>query len=452
MKLNEKNQIVWLPIEQLHPHPDNPRKNLGDLTELAESIKANGVLQNLTVVPWANQEGYTIIIGNRRHAASKLAGITELPCVVTYMSAEEQRTTMLCENIQRNDLTAYEQAQAFHQLAFDFNQSVQSISQRTGFSESTVRRRLKMAELDQSKLEEVSARQLSFEDLDELSRIEDIEKRNEVLEHIGTNNFDVNVKKALQEQEYKKRLPSLKKRIEELGLEEMKRSDMYSGEFDFLEKVDVCTYEESTELSAEAAFYVLEEWCRELKLYKKAPKIKKAKEDKKTKAQIEREKFIKSRQTELDKLAETFYELRRDYICDITMTKNNTEILARGAAWAAAFTVSRYSTVNSNEIDKILGISDEDKLSYDARLEERLLRSQNRKLIPAVIYRLFGDSENEKSHTYYSADFPAHKVNERLELIYKWLDLLGYAPSDEETAYLNGTHKLFIDDMKESEK
>ncbi|MBR4295725.1 MAG: ParB/RepB/Spo0J family partition protein [Clostridia bacterium] len=452
MENSGKNKIVWLSIEQLHAHPDNPRKDLGDLTELAESIKANGILQNLTVVPWASQEGYTVIIGHRRHAAAQLAGLTELPCVVTYMTAEEQHTTMLCENVQRRDLTAYEQAQAFHQLAFDFNQSVQSISQRTGFSESTVRRRLKMAELDQSKLEEVSARQLSFEDLDELSRIEDIEKRNEVLEHIGTNNFDVNVKKALQEQEYKKRLPSLKKRIKELGLEEMKRSDMYSGEFDFLETVDVCTYEESTELSAEAAFYVLEEWLRELKLYKKAPKIKKAKEDKKTKAQMEREKFIKSRQTELDKLAETFYELRRDYICDITMTKNNTEILARGAAWAAAFTASRYSTVNSNEIDKILGISDEDKLSYDARFEERLLRSQNRKLIPAVIYLLFGDRKDEKSHTYYSADFPAHKVNERLELIYKWLGLLGYAPSDEETAYLNGTHKLFIDDMEESEK
>lgn len=47
----EQNQVVLLPINELHPHPDNPRKDLGDLTELADSIKANGILQNLTVVP-----------------------------------------------------------------------------------------------------------------------------------------------------------------------------------------------------------------------------------------------------------------------------------------------------------------------------------------------------------------------------------------------------------------
>ena len=106
--------LVYIPIEQLYPHPDNPRKDLGDLTELADSIKANGVLQNLTVVPrtvtgeitgetW--QKGYTVVIGHRRLAASKLAGLKELPCVITDMDLRSQVQTMLMENIQRADLT-----------------------------------------------------------------------------------------------------------------------------------------------------------------------------------------------------------------------------------------------------------------------------------------------------------------------------------------------------------
>ena len=64
--------LVMLSVDKLYPHPDNPRKNLGDLTELSESIKAKGVMQNLTVVPRAERDGtYTIIIGHRRHGAAK---------------------------------------------------------------------------------------------------------------------------------------------------------------------------------------------------------------------------------------------------------------------------------------------------------------------------------------------------------------------------------------------
>ena len=120
--------------------------------ELAESIKANGVLQNLTVVPnmvtgeisgetW--QRGYKVIIGHRRLAAAKLAGLTEVPCVVTEMTPQEQVATMLLENMQRSDLTVYEQAQGF-QMMLNMGETVETVSQKTGFSQSTVRRRVKL--------------------------------------------------------------------------------------------------------------------------------------------------------------------------------------------------------------------------------------------------------------------------------------------------------------------
>lgn len=74
----EVKGIVTIGLEHIHPHPDNPRKDLGDLTELAESIKKNGIMQNLTVIPKEGEPGeYITIIGHRRSAAAKLAGVTE---------------------------------------------------------------------------------------------------------------------------------------------------------------------------------------------------------------------------------------------------------------------------------------------------------------------------------------------------------------------------------------
>lgn len=146
--------VTMIPVARLHPHPDNPRKDLGDITELTASIKANGVLQNLTVVPRANPDvnyeelcrqyyadpteenrtklnqfrntdGYTVIIGHRRLAAAKAAGLMELPCIVVEdMTLEEQISTMMTENMQRSDLTVYEEAEGF-QMMMDFGNSVE---------------------------------------------------------------------------------------------------------------------------------------------------------------------------------------------------------------------------------------------------------------------------------------------------------------------------------------
>ena len=133
-------ELVFLSVDKLIPHEKNPRKNLGDLTELSESIKAKGVMQNLTVVP-GEGDTYKIVIGHRRHAAGKLAGLEVLPCVIENMTEAEQVATMLLENIQRSELTVYEQAQGF-QMMIDLGETPESIAELTGFSNSTVRRRL----------------------------------------------------------------------------------------------------------------------------------------------------------------------------------------------------------------------------------------------------------------------------------------------------------------------
>ena len=153
-------EITNISCWRLHPHADNPRKAPGDLTELAPSIKENGIFQNLTVIPghylnsreyiakcvdeggdaaaaaaaWTpkavwSSEDYTIIIGHRRAEAAQQAGLYELPCAIVEMDEREQMQTMMIENMQRSDLTVYEQAQGF-QMMMDFGQTVEQIRPR----------------------------------------------------------------------------------------------------------------------------------------------------------------------------------------------------------------------------------------------------------------------------------------------------------------------------------
>ncbi len=158
-------QIEYISIEKLHPHEDNPRKDLGDISELTESIKANGILQNLTVVPCTGlyYGDYTVIIGHRRLAAAKAAGLTELPCIIAEMDMKEQLATMLLENMQRSDLTVYEQAQGI-QMMLDLGETVESVAEKTGFSESTIRRRVRLTTLDANAFKAAEGRQVTMAD------------------------------------------------------------------------------------------------------------------------------------------------------------------------------------------------------------------------------------------------------------------------------------------------
>ena len=203
--LSENATIIYIPVNEITAHPNNPRKDLGDLTELSESIRKNGVLQNLTVVPNVGENsGYTAVIGHRRLEASKMAGLEAVPCVISHLTEQEQVRTMLMENMQRSDLTVYEQAQGF-QMMMDLGDTAEAIADKTGFSASTVRRRLKLLELDKEKFAAASERGATLMDFAALDGIDDIKTRNKVLEHVGTANFKYELKKTIDKQEDDKR-------------------------------------------------------------------------------------------------------------------------------------------------------------------------------------------------------------------------------------------------------
>ena len=188
MKEKTKSSIVYLNRSQLEPHSDNPRKDLGDLEELRESIREHGIMQNLTVIPTDDTlEHFRILIGHRRFAASE-GILTELPCVIAEgLSDREQVGIMLCENIQRSDLTYIEQARGF-QMMLDLGDTVETIADKTGFSEKTIKARLEINKLDEETLGEASERfQLSIADFMKLSKVKDVEKRNEILESVDSS-------------------------------------------------------------------------------------------------------------------------------------------------------------------------------------------------------------------------------------------------------------------------
>lgn len=181
--MKDNNKIVMIPRSLLTPHPDNPRKDLGDLTELRESIREHGIMQNLTVVPETEEQGdgYRILIGHRRFAASE-GVLDELPCVVAKgLTDREQVGIMLCENMQRSDLTYLEQAHGF-QMMMDLGDTIETISEKTGFSKATIKHRIAITELDQSALDEAKKWfQPTITDFILLEKVKDLELRNEIL-------------------------------------------------------------------------------------------------------------------------------------------------------------------------------------------------------------------------------------------------------------------------------
>lgn len=204
-KQEKESGITNIPVSEIMPHPDNPRKDYGDLTELTASVKAKGIKQNLVLVP-ADNGGYYALMGNRRLEAAKRAGLKEVPCTFEYgLSLKEQIGAMLLENMQRKDLKPIEEVQGF-QMIIDKGGTVDFISEVTGFSKSTIYRRVKpLKEYGQKKVAKAFERGATFSDFEKLDSISDPEKRQEVADKIGTNNFNFAYENACREEENQKK-------------------------------------------------------------------------------------------------------------------------------------------------------------------------------------------------------------------------------------------------------
>lgn len=125
-----------VPIDQVDPNPDQPRQAMGDLTELIASVSEKGIIEPLVV----RQRGprYQIIAGERRYHAAVQAGLHELPVVIRDVDDTEMLELALVENIQRKDLTAFEEAEALTSLAQRCGYTHEDLAKRLGKSRTAV--------------------------------------------------------------------------------------------------------------------------------------------------------------------------------------------------------------------------------------------------------------------------------------------------------------------------
>jgi ParB family chromosome partitioning protein len=465
----EKSSIVMLPVHTLHPHPDNPRKVVGNVDELAESIRANGVLQNLTVVPYVSpRDGetikglYTVIIGHRRLAAAKQAGLDELPCVIVEMSEKDQLSTMLTENMQRVDLTVYEQAQGF-QMMLDLGDSLEEIAGKSGFSKTTVRKRLEMAKLDSETLKKVSSRQLSLTDFDELAKIDDIETRNKVLGSIGTANFKNEMQNALKDQQLKQKLEEWLRVIRTFAEEDPnaqnKNNLRYYQSFDRWH----LTTEAKAPEDAETVRYFYRVGTADIVLYKERDM---AQEEANKAAREERQRKAEEIRLRYEDINNRHFDLRFDFVKSLTKSACK-ENWARICGYVAdtIFQVTERSGYSRDKIEldylaELLGIViDRDDLTGDDRLTDfpgvrSATEAFPEKTMLGIAY-ILADSE---SNGYWRKVWNVgdyiyqHCENARLDMLYELLSDLGYEMSDEEKEMQSGDHRIFLPGGDECEE
>ena len=438
--------ITMLPITCLYPHPDNPRKNLGDLSELADSIQKNGIMQNLTVVPKGESE-YTVIIGHRRLSAAKQAGLTAVPCAITEMSPTDQVATMLLENVQRVELTPFEQMKGFQQL-LDLGETVETISQKTGFSASTVRRRIKLTELDEKKLAEAMTRQVSLTDLAKLEEIRNKKDRDACLAVAGTEDFERTVRAAILDQKAKDNKKPALAELDKIATKVDKRPHGYNyvGWFRF------SNYEPGEFLKRlkdkKDLIYIVDKTYAEVYQKEQNPKNQ---TKKKTKAQLAREKDIRDRVHALEDAEERAYELRKAFVESYeVLAGKELEVLrscARVLVKGTIYTLYIYPT----DLFKFCKGLNQDG-DVNEKLESLLESGEGAGLVKYIFAAFEQYDHYHKFHTIAANGYPKHNLSGRMDLLYEFLLSLGYRKNDEEEQLIKGTHPAFIFNDPESEE
>ena len=176
------NSIVELNLDELRPNPYQPRKKFDEeaLNELAASIKEHGVFQPIIVKKTI--KGYDIVAGERRFRASKKAGLTTIPAIIEEFSDEEMMQISLLENLQREDLTAIEEAKAYKAIIEASNITQDELARRVGKSRSHITNMLGLLKLPTNVQDLVLYNKISMGHARVLSKLEDIDKINELAE------------------------------------------------------------------------------------------------------------------------------------------------------------------------------------------------------------------------------------------------------------------------------
>ena len=219
----EKEEVVEIEIDKIKPNPFQPRKHFDQaaLEELAESIRMNGVLQPIIVKKIA--DGYMLVTGERRSKASKMAGFMTVPAIIRDYNNQYLAELALLENIQREDLTIVEEAQAYQNAIDSLNLTHLELAQKIGKSRSYVSNTLGILSLPESVFADINTGNISMGHARALSKLKDVNRIKAIASLIVENRLNVREIEALVRKEKKKHeiirqevTPDFKKKLTEV--------------------------------------------------------------------------------------------------------------------------------------------------------------------------------------------------------------------------------------------
>ncbi len=209
----EKEEVIDIEVDKIQPNPFQPRKHFDEtaLNELAESIRINGVLQPVIVKKII--DGYMLVTGERRCKASTIAGFKTVPAIVRDYNNQYLAELSLLENIQREDLTIVEEAQAYQNAIESLNLTHLELSQKIGKSRSYVSNTLGILSLPPSIMDEINQGNISMGHARALSKLKDVNRikaiTSLIIEHkLTVRDIESLVKKEKKKNEIKRKIIS----------------------------------------------------------------------------------------------------------------------------------------------------------------------------------------------------------------------------------------------------
>lgn len=437
-------EMQYIPVKDIYPHPDNPRKDVGDVSELAASIKESGVLQNLTVVPAPEVSAgvYRVVIGHRRLAAAKLAGLETVPCVVSYMTYKQQVATMLAENMQRCDLTPIEQAQGI-QMMLDLGEDIKGVSDKTGLSESTVRRRVKLMQLDQDALKAAESRGGTLTDYAELEAIKDPERRNKVLKAIGTNNFRSVLATEKSAEERVAILDDAEEMLKAMGIEAAQERPETSN-MAYVRNFGPWNKDRPFEMPAgdDPSNYCYTRGTYQIDLWR----VKNAADDNADADRAERDakqREITAKICECREISERMGRLRREFILGLP-ERDCVKHLGNIVDTLLPYMIEGIELATDKLLSALL--LDSGRGAEEERLDAAAHDTPARLLLLSI-WADVDDDYWQRSYGAGGLQGVAHAKNGELDSLYELLCGMGYEMSDEEKQMQDGTHRVFAADI-----
>lgn len=218
-------EIIELNVEELRPNPYQPRTVFDEdaLNELAESIKENGVIEPIIVKK--SIKGYDVIAGERRLKASKIAGKKTIPAIIRQLSDDKMAEIALLENLQRENLTALEEARAYKSLQEKLNLTQEQLAKKVSKSRSHITNMLGLLRLPNEVQDMIQEKKLTMGHARALSKLEDRDEIIKMADEIANEKLSVrNVEEKSSEK--KKKVETKKKRNEYEYVQDMLREKL----------------------------------------------------------------------------------------------------------------------------------------------------------------------------------------------------------------------------------